>query len=164
MKKITLLVTFMLVLGYSNAQSCQIQDLSNSVGNWEGTLTYLDYSSGKPFTMLANIKISVTADKKGYVVGYEYPKEPHANSIDTTFIENNHFGKEKIESFTKDSKGGFTLITAMTGVDGNDNKQAILKHTYLLQSNTLTITKEVKFDGSAIWIKRNEYLFNKAGR
>ena len=69
--------------------TAQVKDLSNSVGSWEGKLTYLDYSSGKPFTMLANIKIDLTADKNGYIMGYEYPKEPQANSKDTTYIMNN---------------------------------------------------------------------------
>ena len=50
-----------------NAQSLQVKDLSNSVGSWEGKLTYLDYSTGKPYTMSANIKISLTTDFRGYI-------------------------------------------------------------------------------------------------
>ena len=113
----------MLAMGSLSAQSFQIKDLSSSLGRWEGNLTYLDYSSGKPFTMLANIKISLTADLKGYIMAYEYPKEPHANAKDTT---------------------------------------AILRHQYLLQKNTFTITKSVKFQGTDKWIKRNEYLLTRA--
>jgi hypothetical protein len=59
-----------------NAQSLQVKDLSNSVGSWEGKLTYLDYSTGKPYTMSANINISLTENKNGYIMSYEYPKEP----------------------------------------------------------------------------------------
>ena len=113
----------MLAMGSLSAQSFQIKDLSSSLGRWEGNLTYLDYSSGKPFTMLADIKISLTADSRGYIMAYEYPKEPHANSKDTT---------------------------------------AILRHRYLLQKNTFTITKSVKFQGTDKWIKRNEYLLTRA--
>ena len=164
MKKIYLFLVLLIILGHSNAQSLQVKDLSKSVGNWEGKLTYLDYSTGKPFTMLANIKISLTEDKKGYIMGYEYPKEPHANSIDTTFIVNNYFGNEKIVEFKKISNDGFSLITEMLGEDGNDHKRGILRHIYQLKSNTFSITKEVKFDVSDLWIKRNEYLFKKLGR
>lgn len=161
MKNILFATMFLLLCLSVNAQSVQIIDLATSVGNWEGKLTYLDYSSGKPYTMSANIKISLTEDKTGYIMGYEYPKEPHANSIDTTFIVNNLFGKDKIVEFNKAADGGFTLITEIEGEDGNDNKKAILRHTYLLKKNTYSVVKEVKFNGTDKWIKRNEYFLNK---
>jgi hypothetical protein len=164
MRKLLLFLALMLSWGYSIAQSFQVKDLSNSIGRWEGKLTYLDYSSGKPYTMLANINIDLTSDKKGYVMGYEYPKEPQENSIDTTFIIDNLFDKEKIVEFKKDSGGGFTLVTEIKGEDGNENKKAILRHTYQLISNTYSIKKEVKFEGTDLWLKRNEYLLNRAGK
>ena len=144
-----------------NAQSLQVKDLSNSVGSWEGKLTYLDYSSGKPYTMSANIKISLTENSNGYIMGYEYPKEPQANSKDTTYIVNKLFGKDKIVEFKKSEDGGFLLVTEIVGEDGNDNKKAVLRHTYILKPNTFSIIKEVKFEGIDKWIKRNEYLLNR---
>ena len=111
MKYILFATTFLFLTISANAQSVQVKDLSNSVGSWEGKLTYLDYASDKPFTMLANIKISLTADKKGFIMGYEYPKEPHANSKDTTFIVGNYFGKDKIVEFKKESSGDYKMIT-----------------------------------------------------
>ena len=161
MKNILFATAFLLLCSSLNAQSVQVKDLLNSVGSWEGKLTYLDYVSGKPFTMLANINICLTEDKKGYVLGYEYPKEPHANSKDTTFIVENYFGKDKIVEFKKDLDGGYKMITEVGGNDGNDNKKAILRHTYILKSNTYSIIKDVKFEGTDKWIKRNEYLLNR---
>ena len=163
MKNIFFATAFMVLCVSANAQSFQVKNLSNSVGSWEGKLTYMDYSTGKPFTMLANIKIGLTADKKGYVMGYEYPKEPHANSKDTTFVIDNLFGKDKIVEFKKEKDGGYKMTTEVDGNDGNDNKKAVLRHTYLLQSNTFSIIKEVKFEGTDKWIKRNEYLLNRIG-
>jgi hypothetical protein len=32
----------------------------------------MDYSAGKPFTMLANIKIGLTKNYMGYIMAYEY--------------------------------------------------------------------------------------------
>ena len=49
----------------ANAQSLQTKDLLSALGAWEGKLTYMDHSTGKPFTMFANIKISLTEDKTG---------------------------------------------------------------------------------------------------
>jgi hypothetical protein len=163
MKNILFVTAFLLLCSSLKAQTVQVKDLSNSVGSWEGKLTYLDYASGKPFTMLANINIGLTADTKGYVIGYEYPKEPHANSKDTTFIVENYFGKDKIVEFKKDLDGGYKMITEVGGNDGNDDKKAILRHTYILKSNTYSIIKDVKFEGTDKWIKRNEYLLNRGG-
>jgi hypothetical protein len=145
----------------SKAQSLKIDDLSSSVGHWKGKLTYLDYSSGKPYTMSANLKISLTEDKSGLIMGYEYPNEPHANSKDTTYIVNKLFGKDKIVQFKKSVDGGFTMVTEIVGEDGNDYKKAILRHTYLLNKNTFSVVKDVKFVGTDKWIKRNEYLLNR---
>jgi len=161
MKKSILFLLLLLVLGFLNAQSFQIKNLSNSIGKWEGKLTYLDYSTGKPYTMSANIKISLTENMNGYIMGYEYPKEPQANSKDTTYIVNKLFGKDKIVEFKKAADGGFSLVTEIVGEDGNDNKKAVLRHIYILKPNTFSIIKDVKFEGTDKWIKRNEYLLNR---
>lgn len=159
MKYIIFIISSFFSISFAYSQSFKISDLAASVGNWEGNLTYLDYSSGNPYTMQANIKISFTADKKGYIMGYEYPKEPHANSKDTTFANGNFFGKEKIVEFKKDNDGGYRLVTEIDGQDGNEHKKAVLKHIYVLQLNSYSIKKEVKFDGTDKWIKRHEYVF-----
>ena len=161
MKNILLATALLFICCFVNAQSLQAKDLSNSIGSWEGKLTYLDYASGKPYTMSANIKIGLTADSKGYIFEYEYPKEPHANSKDTTFIVEDYFGKDLIVEFKKDLDGGYKMITEVGGNDGNDNKKAILRHTYILKSNTYSIIKDVKFEDTDKWIKRNEYLLNR---
>ena len=164
MKNILFATALMVFSIHVHAQSLQIRDLSSSLGNWEGKLTYLDYSTGKPFTMLANIKIILTKNKRGYIMGYEYPKEPQANSKDTTYVNGNFFGKDKIVAFKKDSGGGFILVTEIEGEDGNDHKKATLRHSYILKSNTYSIIKEVQFEGTGKWIKRNEYLLNRSGK
>jgi len=161
MKNILLATALLFICCFVNAQSLQAKDLSNSIGSWEGKLTYLDYASGKPYTMSANIKIGLTADSKGYIFEYEYPKEPRANSKDTTFINGNYFGKDKIVEFKKESSGDYKMITEIEGNDGNDNKKAVLRHTYQLTADTYSIIKDVKFEGTNNWIKRNEYLLTR---
>jgi hypothetical protein len=112
--------------------------------------------------MLANIKISLTENKKGYIMAYEYPNEPQANVKDTIYIVDKLFGRDKIIEFKKESDGGFRVVTEIVGEDGNDHKKAILRHTYILKSNSYSAVKEVKFEGTDLWIKRNEYLLNRA--
>ncbi len=161
MKKIVVATLFLLFYISTNAQSFQIKDLMASVGNWKGKLTYLDYTSGKPYSILANIKIRLTDNKGGYIMRYEYPDEPHANSMDTTYVNDKLFGKDKIVEFRKATEGGFILVTEKEGEDGNDHKKATLRHTYTLKAKTFSVVKDVKFEGSDKWIKRNEYLLTR---
>lgn len=164
MKYLFYSIVFISYCTWLPAQKVQVKDLSGSLGSWEGKLTYLDYSSGKPYTMAANIHIGFTQDKKGYIMEFEYPAEPNANSKDTTYIQNNFFGKDKIVALTLKADGGFTMVTEIAGEDGNDHKKAILRHTYSATASTYSIMKEVKFQGSDKWIKRNEYLCNKINK
>jgi hypothetical protein len=161
MKNIIVTTAFIFFCLSSKAQSLQIEDLSSSVGYWKGKLTYLDYSSGKPYTMSANIKITLTEDKSGFIMGYEYPDEPHANSVDTTYVNGKLFGKNRIVEFNTTSEGGFIFITETEGEDGNDHKKATLRHTYILKTNSFSVVKDVKFEGTVKWIKRNEYILNR---
>lgn len=161
MKQYLVIISFLLIGTQVKAQKIKVQDLAESVGQWRGELTYLDYTSGKPYTLSADLKISLTSDKKGYITHYEYPKEPQANSVDTTYVTKHNFGLAKIIEFKKDNPAGFILITELDGEDGNDHQKAVLRHTYQLQENTFSIRKDVKFRGTELWIKRHEYLFKK---
>lgn len=161
MKKLLLTTLISLCITVIYGQSFQIKNLAKSIGFWEGKLTYLDYSSGKSFSMPANITLSFTKDQKGFIMLYEYPKEPHANAKDTTYMVGNLFGKDLIVDFKKEGNGDFLLVTEVDGLDGNDNKKAILRHTYLLKEKQFSIVKQVKFEGADRWIKRNEYLLQR---
>lgn len=139
----------------------QITNLSSSVGHWTGILTYLDYSSSNSYTMPADIDISYTSNKAGYIRAYTYPNEPKANSTDTTYTKESgkYFGREKVVSFIKNNSRDFTLITEFEDVDGNDKKEATIRHKYQLEGNSLIIRMDVKFKGTANWINRHEYRF-----
>ena len=56
-------VTLSMILLITTICSAQIsfktiqKDFYKLSGTWEGSLTYLDYSSGKPYTMPANVEI-----------------------------------------------------------------------------------------------------------
>jgi hypothetical protein len=149
------------VLAQTKKVSFQISTLSSSVGKWKGTLTYLDYSSANAYTMPAEIDISYTRNKTGYIRAYSYPNEPKANSTDTTYTKDSgkYFGKEKVFSFVKNNSRDFTLITEFDDVDGNDKKEATIRHKYQLEGNSFIIRMDVKFKGTSIWINRHEYRF-----
>ena len=166
MKKARIFIILLLgFIGTISAQTKNIQfqitSLASSTGHWTGSLTYLDYSSSNSYTMPADIDISYTSNKSGYIRAYSYPNEPKANSTDTTYTKESgrYFGREKVISFVKSNSRDFTLVTEFDDVDGNDKKEATIRHKYQLEGNSFIIRMDVKFKGTINWINRHEYRF-----
>ena len=139
------------------------KDLKNLAGYWEGSLTYLDYSSNKPFSMPANIVVKDFKNSNLIICSLIYPKEPNANALDTIFISKdgrllNNAAITFKRRFNNDS---LQVVTEIRGNDGNDNKAAIIRHTYMLGRNSYSVKKEVQFAGQTAWILRNEYRFKR---
>ena len=141
----------------------QKADLEMLCGSWKGSLTYLDYQTGKPYTMPANANISAIAQTNHLLVEMIYPNEPKANGKDTLLVNETltSFEGNKIISRKLLSDGAVEIITIRNGKDGNDNKNASIRKTYTIGSNKFVNRKDVQFEGTAEWIKRNEYSYTK---
>ncbi len=137
------------------------KDFKRLVGCWQGSLTYLDYSSNKPFSMPANIVVKEFKKGEPIVCAITYPKEPSANALDTIVISGNGrtLNDEAVKSKRTLGKDSLEIITELNGIDGNDDKAAIIRHTYLIGKNTYSLKKEVQFAGQPAWVLRNEYKF-----
>jgi hypothetical protein len=147
-----------------SADPVSIKDFKPVIGQWQGTLTYLDYSSGKPFSMPARIKVSrVRKNDQLLILSFRYPDEPKANENDTLVISRGGSAINGAAIVSKEwSAGGLLqIITEERGTDGNENRKALLKHIYQISKKVFSIRKEVKFDGGQNFILRNEY---KMGR
>jgi hypothetical protein len=140
-----------------------LKDFFPLVGNWEGQLTYLDYSSGKPYTMPANCEIKILKKQKQILVYSIYPDEMEANSVDTIRLSNDgiFLNKEKLVSKTLNSDNELIIVTEESGQDGNDNLNATFHHTYTISNSKFSIRKDVQFIGTSEWIKRHEYVYVK---
>ena len=151
------------VLFFSSAktQVIKMDDLKFLVNDWKGTLTYVDYKSGKPYTMPANTSFKKLSDNE-LLAQYIYPNEPKANSVDTFAIGKlgKIFNENKIIKVVHLLKNGIEITTQVKSKDGNDNKPALLKHIYTITEHTFTNRKEVKFLDSKTWMLRNEYKFS----
>jgi hypothetical protein len=167
MKKIyvTIIITFLTTTICSAQISFKTiqKDFYKLSGAWEGSLTYLDYSSGKPYTMLADIAIQRIGKTNKFVFSNIYPNEPNANSIDTISIstDGKYIDKELVKSRRKLPNGDIEIITEELGKDGNDNKPATFRHTYTLGLRTYKKRKDVQFTGETEWINRHEYSYKK---
>ena len=153
MNKLILFATLILSVTVS------VKDFKPAFGKWKGTITYLDYTSGKPFTMPCNI--TITRDKakaEQLFFAFEYPEEPKANGKDTLLISADGTTIDGEKVITKENKdGALQIITETGGVDGNDNKKATIRHVYTISKKIFIKRKEVKFEGESNFIMRNEF-------
>ncbi|MBC7936805.1 MAG: hypothetical protein H7Y86_15770 [Rhizobacter sp.] len=154
---------FILLVNTAHAQQTTLisDDFKTLTGCWEGNLNYLDYSTNKPYSMPANLVITPIPSTFSFSVSNIYPDEPKANSIDTFLISNEkkQVNKEVVQSRTKLKDGSLQIITEAEGRDGNDNKKAIFRHTFILGENSYLNKKEVRFAGTSKWITRHEYKY-----
>jgi hypothetical protein len=164
--KIYLASFAILIATTTNAQTnykTLLKDFQKISGNWKGSLTYHDYTSGKPYTMPADKHIERINKTNKFVVSNIYPNETSANSIDTINISSDgkYINKELIKSRKKLPNGAIEIITEEPGTDGNDNKPATFRHTYIFGKTTYKKRKDIQFAGEKEWINRHEYSYTK---
>ena len=158
-----IIATLFLILSLNSYGQTNItsEDLKTIVGNWEGNITYLDYQTGKPYTMPANLIVKQGSNENKLVLKNIYPKEPKANSSDKIKISKNGLllNKHKVTAREKLKNGDLQIQTEHKAKD--DNKKAFIRYTYILGSDSFLIRKEVQFEEAGDWIKRNEFNYRR---
>lgn len=141
----------------------KMKDLQSLTGSWKGTLTYLDYSSNKPYSMPAEVNIKPLKRFKAFIFLNAYPNEPKANSADTVIItgKGTMLDGATVTSKRKLANGNMEIVTERMAKDGNDNKPATIRITYTFGKNSFTNIKDVQFTGQREWIKRHEYSYSR---
>lgn len=162
--KITLtpiLIAFTFLFSFNTYAQHKItpDDLSSILGDWTGTLTYIDYSTNKPFTMPTNLNVKQGKNEHLFLLFIKYPNEPNANSKDKIRISKDGAQLNKIEVKSKQKllNGQVQITTEYLGKD--NSKKALIKNVYIIGKSQFIIRKEVKFDNSDDWLMRNEYAF-----
>lgn len=149
--------------GFKNENKISLRDFKNLKGYWSGTLTYLDYSSGEPYTMPADVEIKRMGKTNKFIFSNIYPNEPEANSFDTMMIsqDGSYIDNQLVISKHKLPMGVTEIVTEELGVDGSEDKTARFKYTYTISKLSFTKRKDVQFTGTEEWIKRHEYSYKK---
>ncbi|HMS33398.1 MAG TPA: hypothetical protein PKC91_04860 [Ignavibacteria bacterium] len=129
---------------------------------WTGKLTYLDYSSNKLVSIPAEVTVLNAEDSDAFIFINGYPDEPKANNTDTVRIEENgkKFGNETVTERISETDGILKIITSEEGMD--NDKPAVIRHTYIISSTGFTIIKDVRYEGENNFINRNTCLFERA--
>jgi hypothetical protein len=162
-----LLIPFLIIAWFVFARPATIvsvKDFKPAFGKWKGSLTYLDYSSGKPYTMPVNVTIMPRkGNSNQLILAFEYPDEPKANGNDTLIInkDGTQIDGAAVISNKRSADRSLEIITEKAGEDGNDNRKATLRHIYTISKKLFSSRKEVKFSGEEKFILRNEYKMNR---
>ncbi len=161
---VVITVFFMVSVIAQKKPTVGMNDFAPAFGKMRGSLTYLDYTSGKPYTMPANIILGVSVSNRYALIRMlEYPDEPKANGKDTLLIEQGGavFNGGKLVEKMRLPDGSLQMITEREGVDGNDNKKATIRNTYTIGKNIFSNRKEIRFAGEEKWIERHIYSFRR---
>ncbi|GAA4280301.1 hypothetical protein [Gaetbulibacter aestuarii] len=147
----------------SNAQIISIKDLKNIPGFWQGKLTYLDYNSGKPYSMPVNLEVEPIAGTNNLLLSISYPDEPNANGMDTLFISKNRkfINASAIVRRQELPNKTALIVTRSKGRDGNDNSEVLIRYSYTIGPSEFKLKKEVQLLNDTTWIKRNEFIFSR---
>ncbi|MBT8268422.1 MAG: hypothetical protein HKO96_04075 [Flavobacteriaceae bacterium] len=137
------------------------EDLSSLAGDWTGTLTYIDYSSGNPFTMPADLSVQLGTNNNQLTLFNIYPNEPKANNKDKIKISANgeKLNGKNVMSVQRNANGTIEIITEFEGKD--NRKKALIRSIYIVGNEQFIIRKEVKFQDSDEWLKRNEFKYKR---
>ena len=165
MKSTLINVLFLFAILYSSGLYAQNtifpEDLKALLGEWTGSLTYVDYNTNKPYTMPANLNVNQGKNENQLILNISYPYEPKANGRDKINISNDGSKLNKIDVKSREvlSNGQVQITTEYKGKD--NNKKAAIKKVYLISNSQFIIRKEVKFEDTKDWLTRNEYKYSR---
>ena len=141
------------------------EDFKKILGMHTGSLSYKDYSSNEWVKIPL---VGVTHMKKNKLVIehiiYEWGsviKQKYVYDIKNGSIYFGNSPSTLLEKEITEQGNRLKLVFTQRGKDGNDRKKCIFKHSLNYENNTLSITKEVKFDGEDEFFVRNQYELNK---
>jgi len=131
-------------------------ELKSWLGNWKGTLTYKDYTSGNTVNINAMIKLGPIVEGSKIAVKEDYPDEPGRGSIDTLRFsaDGNFISYMKLVS-KKKTADNFQFVLETQGED--DGQKSDLRITYNFSKTRFTKKKEVRHRGETEYFVRNEY-------
>jgi len=113
--------------------------------------------------MPCELNLKSKEKKRKAKLKYTYPNEPNANSNEKITIskDGTKINGKKVVSRSKNLQGDVEIFAEYLGKDGNEGNKAVIRNIYIFGENKFIIQKEIRFEGSNEWIKRNEYNFER---
>ena len=141
--------------------SVTVEEFQILLGKWEGTLTYIDYTSNTPYSMPANVTVTEGKNKNQLVLLNEYPNEPKANGKGKINFSKNGQALNGSDLISRENleNGDLELVTESMGKDNNE--KALIRIVYVIGKDRFIMRKEVKFENSESWLQRNEFSYRR---
>ncbi len=128
---------------------------------WEGTLTYKNYSDGKPVSLPCQLTLT-RVDEHTIEYVQEYPTEPKANSKGKWEIgkDGSTFNGSEIVSKRINSDQDLEFTVRSEGQDNGIDSTMFI--TYTIGNESLSYVKEVLHHGTTERFVRNKYEYQKS--
>ncbi|HEY8265663.1 MAG TPA: ABC-type transport auxiliary lipoprotein family protein [Steroidobacteraceae bacterium] len=129
---------------------------------WNGTLTYRDYGTGGEASIASALVVSKSRpDGRAWTFEYRYPREPHADTRDAYEIsgDGRMLNGERVVERSELAPDTLSFVTQQAAVD--DDRPAIVRHTYEIGPGRFSIRKEVQFEGAGEFLERNRYVWTR---
>jgi hypothetical protein len=171
MKNTILLLTIITLISTGSFSQIKIENFAFMQGNWVGVLEYTDYQDDKSKVQLkTNAFFAQQFDK--IVSQYTYV-EPDGSLVydkgQITIAKKGdmiNFSGEKLKiiknTSRQDSSGEGALILEGQGED--NNKKATIRETIYYSKDSLSLLKEVKYEGEKAFLNRHEYRFQRESK
>ncbi|MBT8397725.1 MAG: hypothetical protein HKO65_05810 [Gemmatimonadetes bacterium] len=138
------------------------------MGSWEGVLEYLDYGDNETLVSLTT-RLSCHRSDDGQALvlefSYEEPNGRIVSDIERLFETEeglNLGGLWQIVERSENPSAGVYRLELMQ--EGEDNgREASIRNVVEVEDETLTITKYVRYAGSAAEFQRNQYRLRRTG-
>ncbi|OON65809.1 DoxX family protein [Hymenobacter sp. CRA2] len=134
--------------------------------DWRGTLTYLDYRTQRPVTLVTQLN-GMLAQAQELVLDYQY-QEPEGGVVkgfDRLRLLPDGTGLEwdglLMRLQQREQLPNGTLRLVLEGEGQDDNRAAVIRRTVLIAERQCSIRKEVRFAEAADFLQRNEYRFTR---
>ena len=135
-------------------------ELKPWLGDWKGSLIYLDYSTAQETKIKADIKLGPIVDGNKVAIAFNYPDEPGASSKDTLrFSEDGRSVNYMTVASKKKATGNLVFVLETEGED--NGQKAEIRTTYSFNKNTFSNKKEVRYRGQSDFFVRNEYKLTR---
>lgn len=148
---------------FAQAPTASINTFDQALGLHTGMLQYKDYTSGE----LVDLELVGVASVDKDELVLEHAIYEHGDVFRQKYAYKFKNGKVYYEGAwdvveqEKSADGKLAkLVITKAGKDGNDRKPCTFRLTFSYENQTLSITKDVKFDDEKEYFMRNRYVLN----
>jgi hypothetical protein len=129
---------------------------------WIGTLTYLDYTTGRHTTIDSSFIVRRVGDSPpAWEFGVGYSKEPHADSKEILSLSADGRALGDMHVLARESltNGGLRFVTECDGED--DRRSARLRFEHTVTLHEYSRRKLVRFNGESQFVERHVYQWKR---